>query len=101
MNRHYGIRLIWAKDLQQIRCISAVYAKDESRKIKCQKYKDLQSLKPYISPIYHSLYDTLQHDESECNNDDIDIFEEEHLDMSEDENNASVSESPADLPTSS
>ena len=82
----------------QIRCINAVYAKDESRKIKFQKYKDLQSFKPYIAPIYHPFYDTLLHDESQCNNDDIDIFEDELLDMSEDENNA---KSPAGLPTSS
>ena len=82
----------------QIHCISAVYAEDESRKIKFEKYKDLQSLKPYIAPIYY-FYDTLLHDESQCNNDDMDIFEDELLDMSEDVNNADVSESSAGLQT--
>ena len=102
MKRHYGTRLIRAKGLQQkyVALVQSVLKMNHA-KIKFQKYKDLQSLKSYIAPIYHSFYDTLLHDESQCNNDDIDIFKDELLDLSKDENNADVSESPAGLPTSS
>ena len=55
-----------------------------SQKIKLGKWKDLQSLKQFIPPIYHAFYDGLQTEQTERGN-EVDAFEDEMLNMSEDE----------------
>lgn len=55
------------------------------RKIKKEKFNDLQSLKSYIPAIYHSFYDSLSVEGSNKSDPELDKLPDEELYVSEDE----------------
>jgi len=59
--------------------VTTLVAAQHERRIKKNKYDDLQFLKPYIPPIYHMFYDSLLADY----NDNEDVLADDGLDLSE------------------
>ena len=57
----------------------------QQKKIKKKKFDDLQSLKPYVPPIYHDFYDNLSVDTDATDRDGPDVLSDEELLLSEDE----------------
>jgi hypothetical protein len=66
------------------RVTNLVVAERQQRKIKVNKFQDLQSLKDYIPPVYHPFYDSLAID---SDNEEPERFGDDALDISEDDGN--------------
>jgi len=61
--------------------VTHLVAAQHQHRIKKNKYDDLQCLKVYIPPVYHTFYDSLLVDD----NNDEDVVADDGLDMSEDD----------------